>query len=247
MDTIHQIWIGDNPLPTEWIDTIKEFAEKYDYTYKLWTDASIKDLGMEDIPGLKRLYSSFSRQQAGQADILRLLILYKYGGLYIDADTVMMKPEKFHTFLTKNGKGVFFGWENLTAARTRKLGIGKIRRLVANGLIGAEKGHPFLRALLDDIVENAGVNREESNAWKAVGPLYITKKYMAMKKKFPDVRVFPMRYFYPRAWAGIKDPELHKKVKIPGESMLFQYGYSTNHFDAIFAKRKKAATRRKKA
>ena len=197
---------------------------------------------MDAIPGLKKLYSSFSSELAGKADILRLLILYKFGGVYIDADSVVMKPEKFHRFLKKT-EGVFFGWENLTAARTRKLGLGKIRRLVANGLIGAEAGHPFLKALLEGIVENSK-RTSETEAWKTVGPLYVTKMYMSLKKKFPDVHVFPMKYFYPRAWAGITDPELHKKVKIPGESMLFQYGYSTNKFDVIFKKKARSKTRR---
>jgi len=244
METIHQIWIGDNPLPTEWIDTVKEFAKKYDYKYKLWTDDSVKDINMDEISGLKALYKSFGGELAGRADILRLLILYKFGGVYIDADTVVMKPGKFDRFLKKNTKGMFFAWENLDAARTRKMGMGKIRRLVANGTIGAEAGHPFLKALLEGIVENSKkVSGKE--AWKAVGPLYVTKMYLALKKKFPDVHVFPMRYFYPRAWMGITDPELHTKVKIPGSSMLFQYGYSTNHFDKIFAK-KKGATRKKR-
>ena len=243
MDTIHQIWIGDNPLPKEWVDTVKDFATEYNYTYKLWTDSSVKnleDLGIDDIPGLKALYDSFEKELAGQADILRLLILYKFGGVYIDADTVIMKPEKFHQFLEKNTGGVFFGWENLTAARTRKLGLGKVRRLVANGIIGAEKGHPFLKALLEGIVESSKNVPGKKQAWKAVGPLYVTKMYMSLKKKYPDVHVFPMKYFYPRAWAGITDPELHKKTKIPGASMLFQYGYSTNSFNKIFKKRKQS-------
>jgi len=246
MDTIHQIWIGDNPLPTEWMNTVKTFAAEYAYKYKLWSDSSLKALDFEAIPGLKALYTSFSKQKAGQADILRLLILYKYGGIYIDADTVIMKPEKFHKFLEKN-QGVFFGWENLTAARTRKLGIG-VRRLVANGMIGAEAGHPFIKALLEGIVENSKMASGKKEAWKEVGPLYITKMYSSLKNEFPDVKVFPMKYFYPRSWAGISDPELHTKVKIPGESMLFQYGYSTNRFDKIFKKRnqKKRATRRKR-
>jgi hypothetical protein len=154
MDTIHQIWIGDNPLPTPWTDTVKEFAQKYNYTYKLWTDSSVKDIGMDEIPGLKALYTSFGGELAGRADILRLLILYKYGGIYIDADTVIMKAEKFDRFLKKNTKGIFFGWENLTPTRTRKLGLG-VRRLVANGIIGAEKGHPFLKRLLDGIVDHS--------------------------------------------------------------------------------------------
>lgn len=243
MDTIHQIWIGDNPLPTEWTDTVKDFAKKYDYKYKLWTDASTKDLSMDEIPGLKSLYTSFSGELAGRADILRLLILYKYGGVYIDADTVVMKAEKFQRFIEKNRTGVFFAWENLTKFRTRKLGIRK-RRLVANSVIGAEAGHPFIKLLLEGIVSHSKEITETTEAWKRVGPYYVTKMYEAKKKKFPDVHVFPMRYFYPRAWVGITDPELHKKVKIPGASMLFQYGYSTNHFDKIFAK-KKGATRKK--
>ena len=37
-------------------------------------------------------------------------------------------------------------------------------------------------------------------------------------------------------WGGITDPELHTQIAIPAESMLFQYGYSTNHFEKIFAK-----------
>lgn len=237
METIHQIWIGDNPLPTPWIDTIKDFAKDYGYTYKLWTDSSVKDIGMDDIPGLKALYTSFGGEMAGRADILRLLILYKYGGVYIDADTVMMKPKKFHQFLQKNNKGVFFAWENLTKARTRKLGL-RQRRLVANGTIGAEAGHPFIKALLEGMVGSPAKALGEE-AWKRVGPLYVTKKYMELKGEYPDVKVFPMRYFYPRAWAGITDPNLHKKVKIPGASMLFQYGYSTNKFHKIFAKTRK--------
>jgi mannosyltransferase OCH1-like enzyme len=241
MDTIHQIWIGDNPLPTPWTDTVKDFARTYHYTYKLWTDSSVDDLGMDEIPGLKALYQSFGKELAGRADILRLLILYKYGGIYIDADTVIMKPEKFDRFLKKQKQkhGMFFGWENLTATRTRKLGLG-VRRLVANGIIGAEKGHPFLKRLLDGIVDHSANVTDTKDAWKHVGPYYVTKMYMSLKKIFPDVHVFPMRYFYPRPWAGITDPELHKKVKIPGASMLFQYGYTTNKFDAIFKKRKQS-------
>lgn len=242
METIHQIWIGDNPLPTEWTNTVKEFAAAYAYKYKLWTESSIKDLGMDEFPGLKKLYTSFGGELAGRADILRLLILYKYGGIYIDADTVVMKPQKFHNFLEKAGTGVFFAWENLSASRTRKFRLGNVRRLVANGIMGAEKEHPFIRALLQGMID-VPMSRGKKEAWKTVGPLYVTRVYMERKDEFPDVHVYPMNYFYPRSWVGIKDPELHKKVRIPAASMLFQYGYSTNGFQKIF-KKKRQETRR---
>ena len=154
---IHQIWIGKNPRPVEWMDTVKDFAEKYGYKYMLWD--SVSELGIDDIPGLRSIYNKFSKELAGCADIIRLLALYKYGGIYIDADSVIMKPEKFAAFLERNKAPVFFGWENLTVARTRKLArlgdmspkIKKNRKLVANGLIGAEKEHPFLKKLLRGI------------------------------------------------------------------------------------------------
>jgi mannosyltransferase OCH1-like enzyme len=244
---IHQIWIGSAPRPDEWMDTVKEFAAKYHYKYMLWDEGDVGGLGISSIPGVKAVYESFGHELAGKADIIRMLALYKYGGIYMDADTVIMKPEKFAGFLEKNRAPVFFGWENLTVARTRKLGltdpgIKRTRRLVANGLIGAEEKHPFFKRLLEGIQENAeSLEKEERKAaWKVVGPLYVTRMYHATRREFPDIHVYPMKYFYPLHWKGIKDPELHKKVKIPGQSMLFQYGYSTNSFHKIF----KARTRK---
>jgi ABC-type Fe3+ transport system substrate-binding protein len=88
-------------------------------------------------------------------------------------------------------------------------------------------------------VANANALEGEA-AWKRVGPLYVSRVYAQNKDQHPDVHVYPMRYFYPRHWKGITDPELHTKVTIPGESMLFQYGYTTNKFDKIFAERARA-------
>ena len=78
---IHQIWIGDAARPDEWMDTVKEFAKEYDYEYKLWGD--VKELGLDEIPGLAAVYKGFGHELAGRADIIRLLVLYKYGGIYM--------------------------------------------------------------------------------------------------------------------------------------------------------------------
>lgn len=248
---IHQIWIGKAPRPDEWMDTVKVFAKTYGYEYKLWDD--VEGLNIDDFPAVKTVYKRFGHELAGKADIIRMLALYKYGGVYIDADTVVMKPEKFAAFLEKNEAPVFFGWENLTVARTRKLrltdpGIKRSRKLVANGLIGSEKAHPFFKRLLDGVEDNVkSLDADERTAaWKAVGPLYVTKMYHKIRREIPGIHIYPMKYFYPLHWKGIKDPELHKKVKIPGRSMLFQYGYSTNSFDKIFKTRNAKARKTRK-
>jgi len=229
------------------MDTVKDFAEAHGYKYRLWKDADIKSLHMDSIPGLSAVYKSFGEELAGRADIIRMLVLYKEGGLYIDADTVILKPEQFNEFLEKNKASVFFGWEEIPHARIKKLdvdaAIKRSKRMVANGIIGAEKGHPFFKELLEGVVKNAEGDKE-SQAWKAVGPHYVTRKYRETRKKHPGVHVYPMKYFYPRHWAGIKDPRLHEKVRVPKESMMFQYGYSTNSFAKYFKKLAARKTRR---
>lgn len=251
---IHQIWLGTNPRPDEWIKTVRDFALNHGYEYKLWDDSTAADLEWDAFPGLRGLYEEFSQRLAGKADLVRLLALYKYGGIYIDADSVVMKPQKFAEFLEKNEHSMFFAWEELKRnGRTienpgPELRDGRDKRLIANGTIGARAGHPFLAELLGGIVAHAE-REKDADAWRRVGPLYVTRRYWFLKDAGPpkadavtDVHNYPMELFYPLHWHGIKDPEMHKKVQIPGESMLFQYGYSTNGFADIFRKRAAAAT-----
>jgi hypothetical protein len=248
---IHQIWIGKNPMPHDWMDTVKDFAAKYDYEYKLWTESNVKDMHMD--AELRAEYESFAGELSGRADIIRLIALIKYGGIYIDADSVIVKPEKLAEFLEKNKAGVFFAWEDLSKATRKKIGdlgpgLTGQKRIIANGTIGAKKGHGFIKKLLDGIVNHSkGKSGEDVWAWKRTGPIYVTRMYKECKKQFPDIHIYPMKYFYPRHWRGITDPELHKKVKIPKESMTFQYGYSTNKFGKIFARLNRSRRRTRKS
>lgn len=245
---VHQVWLGTHAPPTEWMQTVKDFAKKYDYEYKLWTEDNADKLDWNSIPGLRREYIKFKNEMAGRADIIRLLALYQFGGIYIDADSVIMKPAKFAAFLKKNKAGVFFGWENLSKKDTKKLGdlgpgLTGARRLIANGLIGSAKENHFIKILLDGLVINA---KKEAGmpAWRRAGPLYVMRMYLKHKKDCPDLHIYPMKYFYPRHWRGIRDPALHKKVDIPEESMLFQYGYSTNGFQHYFNALRDCRTRK---
>ena len=105
-----------------------------------------------------------------------------------------------------------------------------------------------MKRLLEGFVKNMKLESESGKpeVWKAVGPNYVTRVYNTTRKEFPDVHVYPMKYFYPLHWGGITDPNMHKNTRIPGQSMLFQYGYTTNSFHKIFKKRqgRHANTRR---
>ena len=79
---IHQIWIGDNPIPSNYkyyLETWRKFHP--DWEIKLWTQKEIENENFAS----KDLFDR-SRGLAEQSDIARYEILYRYGGLYIDTD-----------------------------------------------------------------------------------------------------------------------------------------------------------------
>jgi hypothetical protein len=126
--TIHQIWIGPDPLPKEqrpWIASWKRHHPGWEH--RLWTE--------EDIPAepirpevLERLRSPVER-----ADILRLEILYRHGGVYVDTDVECLRPvdevlgdEDFVAVCLKPGR-------------------------VTNTFIASAPGHPLLEQALREV------------------------------------------------------------------------------------------------
>lgn len=93
----HQIWINlssnkDTFPPAKFqkgIDELKKQCEENGVTYKLWKNSDITDdLFMK--PEWKKLYDSYP-YPIQRIDMLKYLILYKYGGLYFDIDLEVKK------------------------------------------------------------------------------------------------------------------------------------------------------------
>tara|TARA_R100000697_G_scaffold82823_2_gene94702 strand:+ start:2223 stop:3836 length:1614 start_codon:yes stop_codon:yes gene_type:complete len=87
---IHQIWLGGEMAKQEEeaCQLIKESCEKNKWEYKLWTDNDVEDLGDFKNKNLFDKTPNFGQK----SDILRNVILYKYGGVYIDTDFIPIKP-----------------------------------------------------------------------------------------------------------------------------------------------------------
>lgn len=87
--TIHHIWIGDKSLPPlrkAYMETWKKHHP--DWTIKLWTNEDLDNWEGEFY--LKDLFDRAYTVQE-KADIFRLNIMYKYGGLYVDNDLECLK------------------------------------------------------------------------------------------------------------------------------------------------------------
>ena len=181
---IHQIWIGPKTCP---INMMKTWKDKHpDFEYILWNEEEIKKRNME-FKCQQRI--SEMDEWCGKADIMRLEILYKYGGVYIDADSICIEPihelvDKYNAFATYENENVRQG-------------------LVANGNMAFPKEHCLCKDMIMHIYNNKVSNKDTGKrAWMNTGPLLLTKYLNS--KKYEDFTILPSYLFLPRHGTGIQ-------------------------------------------
>lgn len=184
---IHQIWIGDqSKRPSDLMETVREMNPTWEYT--LWTEDNLPKLRLQS-----RIDAMPDSEIAGKADLIRYELLYRYGGFYIDADTVALKP--FDDFLLDNDS--FACWENEYV----------IPGWIANGYMATTKGNHLMQAMINRLME-----RPESEyasipwGWSAnhVGPKFLTD--MITELRYSPIMIYPSHYFIPVHYSGNVQP-----------------------------------------
>jgi len=204
---IHQIWIGPKPMPSKFMETWK--IKNPDYEYICWTEEKIKELKFtfkcQKIIDIVDLYH-------GKADIMRLEILKKYGGIYLDADSICVEPLG-DVFI--NNKA-FATYENE-----------KMRGdLVANGNMGFVPDYPLCNDAINYILDTTNLEHILTNPpWVSLGPGLLTS--LLKTDKYKDFVVYPSFTFLPLHFTGEKY-EGHKKVYAYQE-----WGSTKQHYETM--------------
>lgn len=175
---LHQLWIGPKISPTNLMDTWKQ--KNPDFEYIRWNEQEINKRKLKLVCQSK---IASMEEINGKADIIRWEILYEYGGIFVDADSICI--ESIDNILLS--KICFAGYEH------EKLRPG----LIATGTMGFPPKHPLVKAAIDWIKLNP-VNQEM--AWKTVGPGLLTRMYNS--GKFKDLTIFPSYTFLPIHYTG---------------------------------------------
>lgn len=205
---IHQIWIGPKKRPDIWMDTVKKFASDFGYEYKLWNDENVSKLKL-----VNQKYYDNDPTYHGKADMLRYELLHTYGGVFIDADSVITKPQQLNELLEAFNTDAGFGFE-----------IDNV--LVCQGVCMSIPNSLFMKLCIDEIP-----NRDfKQLPWIATGPRLITE--LLIRNKDIPITLYKSTVFYPIRWHGIQDINMHEKMELPPESVMFQYGYSTNNLES---------------
>jgi hypothetical protein len=194
---LHIIWVGGAHKKPE--RCIQSWWDNHlDWELKLWTDAELAETDWINDVHL-RAFAEAGHWSA-VADLMRYEILYREGGVYVDADSFSIRPLDEWLLETE----MFACWEN-TLATGRA-------RLVSNAFMGSVPGNPFLRYLIDTIRKRKDQFRRWSwsrvrfvgmGAWKSVGPYRLTKCiYDYEGRGYLGISILPSHMFCPNHYRG---------------------------------------------
>ena len=152
------------------------------YEIKLWNEETFD---INSVPWVKECYECGCASYAYMADYIRFWALYNYGGIYLDADQLVTKP--LDEFLDNN---MFVGMINPNE--------------VGWCVIGAEKGNPIIKHLLDSynrhyINSDGTLNCVNINytGSGSLRELYPIDPSVDRLQQFDGLTVYPKMYFYP--------------------------------------------------
>jgi hypothetical protein len=162
---VHQTWKSTS-VPAEWREAHRSWhCHHPGWELRLWTDEANRELVASRHPTLLDRYDSLPYPIL-RADVARVLILERWGGVYADLDVECLRP--FDSLLA--GSSMVLGFE--PAAHARRLGR---RTLVSNAVIAAVPGHPLLHRLIETFHRLPADILTHRDVLEQTGPLQLSR------------------------------------------------------------------------
>lgn len=125
---IHYCWFGRGEKPKKIAACMRSWEKKLGEGYRFmeWNESNFD---LKQSRYAREAYEA--KKYAFVSDYVRLYALYHHGGIYLDTDVEVLRP--LDELLTHDA---FSGFED--------------ERFLQSGTMGAVKGHPWIKKLLDD-------------------------------------------------------------------------------------------------
>lgn len=157
---IHQTW-KDYNVPEHWqiaVESCKNIHKTYKYVH--WTDADMEEFVKTIYPDFYSTYTKY-KYHIQRCDAFRYLILYRYGGIYIDMDIVCRK--KLDDLLQYD----------IVFARSSN-----IAKYATNSFMMSIPNHPFMKYAIDNLPLYQDSYSSFGKHWhvmNSTGPIYLQK------------------------------------------------------------------------
>lgn len=177
----HQIWVGNKPEPRKWTNTWRTISG---WKHILWTDKELDQLDMIN----RDKYEWYKKQRIyhGMADIARLEILYRYGGIYVDADTQRLK------------KWRDYRWHHIGLFAVRGNTAPSNHYRITNGIIGATPKND----VIGEYIYRISQTDQLTPAWDTIGGTMLTQLILDNIDN-PNIAILEPYWFYPKNSRGI--------------------------------------------
>jgi FkbM family methyltransferase len=159
---LHQTWKGCEvpPRQREWWDRCATLSPRWEML--LWTDAANRAFVARHFPEHLSLYDSYD-VPIKRVDAVRYLLLYKYGGVYMDLDFACVRDLETIPLRGQPGQA--------TLIMQRK--SVHDHEAVSNAFMAAPPAHPFFKHVIGALKASA----HHKHVLDATGPRFITRAW----------------------------------------------------------------------
>lgn len=189
---LHKIWLGDNPV--DWKYGIGPVS---DYRIEFWGDERVRSTHIYSCSTTAKVYDYAIRcidekKYCLASNALRLLVVYMYGGVYIDCDVEVLRPFN----LVEHG--FFIGYQRGDV----------LLDCINNAVYGACENH----CLVFDMIRSLSLRPTEDSPIWASCSMTTDKLYklgargfnidQIIPYGFNGIRLYSNEYFHPLSWNG---------------------------------------------
>jgi mannosyltransferase OCH1-like enzyme len=197
---IHQTW-KTSKIPNRWVPFTNKVRElNPDWKYMLWTDSDNDDFVKKEFPDFYDIFKNFSRNIM-RADVIRYLIMYKIGGVYLDLDYEVLQPFDF-------------GDKQIILPLNRSIESGDSQDELGNCFLASSPGHVFWLDIITELKENTPVVTDYTQIVEATGPRLLTRVYR--KNSYQYIYLPDRLIYHPGSPSSKKEVE---KIKNNGISL----------------------------
>jgi hypothetical protein len=185
---IHQTWKTQD-IPYQFVSFIESWKNLHpDYKYMFWTDEDNYEFVKHEYPDMLGLYESIPTPVM-KCDFIRYLIIYHYGGYYVDLDVMCHKnltylpidPTLHDVVLTEEhpSHGIEFA----------------MNQIITNWFMGCKINDPFMKEIIEAVKDCLLKNPGVTNPMSITGPFMMTNIFNRLKHKYGE-RILVLDYEY---------------------------------------------------
>lgn len=153
---IHQTYFKKELSPEIKLNIEKLKEANPDWEFRFYDDNDIEAYIKNNFPEILNIYNKINTKYgAARADLFRYLVVYKDGGVYLDIKSSLSKP--LSEILEPNDQYILAHWDFTHNPYCRHANVNNPNGEFQQWHIISTKGHPFLKAVIENTCKNIKV------------------------------------------------------------------------------------------